>query len=99
MHKCPKCGADSLRRSRTRSLWETVRKGVFRKRLYKCGACQWRGWLDETRAAAVSASWNDAVTDRYTADTALASGAVRRVTELDLTRLDEIDARPGETTN
>jgi hypothetical protein len=44
MHQCPKCKASDLRRSRARSKWEAWRKQITGKRLFRCGACGWRGW-------------------------------------------------------
>jgi hypothetical protein len=48
MHQCPRCKSGDLRRSRARSKWEAWRKQITGKRLFRCGACRWRGWgIDE----------------------------------------------------
>src|ERR1041384_5068805 len=44
---CPKCSADSVHRSRTRSRWERWRKEITGKRPYRCTVCGWRGWARE----------------------------------------------------
>jgi FlaA1/EpsC-like NDP-sugar epimerase/predicted RNA-binding Zn-ribbon protein involved in translation (DUF1610 family) len=44
---CPKCGAEALRRSRTRST-EMVRRQFTNRRPYRCDECDWRGWIDPT---------------------------------------------------
>jgi len=45
MNNCPNCRSDSIRRSRTRSRWEELRKELTGKRPYRCGECGWRGWV------------------------------------------------------
>lgn len=44
MHECPKCQADDIHRSHTRSIWEVWRKKITGRRPYRCHACDWRGW-------------------------------------------------------
>jgi uncharacterized protein with PIN domain len=46
---CPKCGAASLRRSRSEGRIERFRKKYSSKRVFRCHSCEWRGWVDETR--------------------------------------------------
>jgi FlaA1/EpsC-like NDP-sugar epimerase len=43
--KCPACGSDNVHRSRAKSRIEEARKSISHKRLYRCGVCNWRGWL------------------------------------------------------
>ena len=45
MPHCPKCQSKELRRSRTKNRWERWRREITNKRLYRCRACNWRGWL------------------------------------------------------
>src|SRR5471032_2577325 len=42
--QCPKCESGDIHASRSRSQWETWRKRITAKRVYRCRACQWRGW-------------------------------------------------------
>ena len=42
---CPKCSSENIHRSRHRSRWESLRKSLSNKRLYRCHDCSWRGWL------------------------------------------------------
>jgi hypothetical protein len=42
---CPRCRAHRLHRSRARTLPERVRRNFSARRLFRCDACQWRGWL------------------------------------------------------
>jgi len=48
---CPACQSTKVHRSRSRSRIERLRKGVTRDRLYRCGACGWRGWLEVREVA------------------------------------------------
>lgn len=45
---CPRCKQYPLRISHTRGPLEWLRELVTRKRPYRCVACGWRGWADET---------------------------------------------------
>lgn len=45
---CPKCNEPELRRSHARSLFERMIKDHTLKRPFRCHACGWRGWCDET---------------------------------------------------
>lgn len=45
MSHCPHCKSDNIRRSRTRSRWERLRKEITRRRPYRCRECNWRGWM------------------------------------------------------
>src|SRR5690606_20887678 len=42
---CPSCHEPRLHRSRARSLPERVRRNWSAKRLFRCDACGWRGWM------------------------------------------------------
>jgi FlaA1/EpsC-like NDP-sugar epimerase len=42
---CPHCASLSLHRSKARSVPERVRRRFTARRLYRCGDCNWRGWL------------------------------------------------------
>jgi hypothetical protein len=44
MQTCPKCSSGNIRRSRCRTLWETWRKSITGKHVFRCRACAWRGW-------------------------------------------------------
>ena len=44
MQQCPKCQSKDIHRSRSTSRWERWRKDITGKRLYRCRACNWRGW-------------------------------------------------------
>ena len=44
MHQCPKCKSSEIQRSRSRNKWETWRKEITGKRVYRCSDCGWRGW-------------------------------------------------------
>jgi predicted RNA-binding Zn-ribbon protein involved in translation (DUF1610 family) len=46
---CPKCGAPSLHRSRSRTTIEKFKRKYSFKRQFRCHQCGWRGWYDETR--------------------------------------------------
>jgi len=42
--KCPSCGKlGTIRRSRTKNLWEAALKASKTANLYKCRECGWRG--------------------------------------------------------
>ncbi|HXG70763.1 MAG TPA: SDR family NAD(P)-dependent oxidoreductase [Gemmatimonadaceae bacterium] len=43
--KCPRCLKLTARRSHTRSVSERLRKSLTRERLFRCDACEWRGWM------------------------------------------------------
>ncbi len=44
---CPKCAEQTLYRSRSRGLGETLRKKLTNRRPYRCHRCGWRGWLSK----------------------------------------------------
>jgi hypothetical protein len=48
MHHCPKCKSEEVRFSRSKSRWETWRKGITGKRPYRCRDCGWRGWAPDS---------------------------------------------------
>jgi UDP-GlcNAc:undecaprenyl-phosphate GlcNAc-1-phosphate transferase len=41
---CGACGSPDLHRSRSRSLFEQLRKRLTSRRPYECRSCGWRGW-------------------------------------------------------
>ena len=42
---CPSCISPRVHRSRSRSVFERVRRGMAAERLFRCDTCGWRGWL------------------------------------------------------
>jgi FlaA1/EpsC-like NDP-sugar epimerase len=42
---CPVCAAADIHRSRTRTMVERVQRSLREERLFRCHACNWRGWL------------------------------------------------------
>jgi len=44
MTTCPRCHSGAVRRSRSRTWWESVRKTITSQRPYRCDRCDWRGW-------------------------------------------------------
>jgi hypothetical protein len=42
---CPSCKGWRVHRSKARNLYERIRKSQTDRRLYRCEACGWRGWL------------------------------------------------------
>jgi hypothetical protein len=46
MEACPACGSPRIYPSRARSIAERIRRGLTRKRPYRCHACNWRRWID-----------------------------------------------------
>lgn len=48
---CPSCGANALRRSRSRGV-EQLRRKLTTRRVFRCDACQWRGWREPVETAA-----------------------------------------------
>jgi predicted RNA-binding Zn-ribbon protein involved in translation (DUF1610 family) len=46
---CPRCGSTAIRRSHARGV-EQVRKKMTAKRLFRCEACEWRGWREPKEA-------------------------------------------------
>jgi len=45
-NKCPSCGeVNTLRRSRTKNLWENILKATGIYKMYRCRKCNWRGAL------------------------------------------------------
>jgi uncharacterized protein with PIN domain len=47
MEHCPQCHSTAVRRARTRSLLERVRRSFTADRLHRCHECGWRGWGEE----------------------------------------------------
>ncbi|HNV01946.1 MAG TPA: hypothetical protein PLE61_07535 [Vicinamibacterales bacterium] len=47
MEACPACGSRRVYRSRTRSVFERIRRQVTTKRPFRCHNCNWRGWVAE----------------------------------------------------
>jgi FlaA1/EpsC-like NDP-sugar epimerase len=48
---CPRCKTGFVHRSRVKNVFERVRKGFTAERLYRCEACEWRGWLTPVQIA------------------------------------------------
>ena len=48
MERCPCCGSNRVRRSRTKTFMERLHRQFSMKRLHRCQACGWRGWGLET---------------------------------------------------
>jgi UDP-N-acetylmuramyl pentapeptide phosphotransferase/UDP-N-acetylglucosamine-1-phosphate transferase len=46
--KCATCGSSRVRRSRSRSIFEQLRKKITARRLFECASCGWRGWALQT---------------------------------------------------
>ena len=44
MDICPHCGSNRIRRSRSKGFFERLRRGFSHKRVFRCQACDWRGW-------------------------------------------------------
>jgi len=42
---CPSCGSRDVHRSKTRTLYERLRKAHTLSRTFRCRHCGWRGWL------------------------------------------------------
>jgi FlaA1/EpsC-like NDP-sugar epimerase len=77
---CPKCSAQTLFRSKARTLPERVRRRVSTKRLFRCTSCRWRGWLLPIHVSDADAVERPPVPDLAALDVALqaAGPAVRR---------------------
>jgi len=91
MTVCPKCGSGNVHRSRSRSRWETWRKEITGKRMFRCHDCSWRGWgADEAPTAAdverEAAARGDAPEPPNLKDTGLARNDQRE--PIDIKRLD-----------
>ena len=56
--RCPECESANVHRSHARTLTERILRDWRKDRLYRCGACGWRGWLVplEFAGAAVDAA-------------------------------------------
>ena len=48
MQHCPSCRSERDYTSRARSRWESWRKARTGKRPYRCRACDWRGWAQDS---------------------------------------------------
>lgn len=46
---CPRCGEYRLYRSHTKNRVEALIKRLFPLNLYRCHACNWRGWISKRR--------------------------------------------------
>ncbi|MBI5647266.1 MAG: hypothetical protein HY962_10075 [Ignavibacteriae bacterium] len=46
---CPKCGAEALRRSHSKTRLERFKRAHTLKRVFRCHECGWRGWVDEAK--------------------------------------------------
>jgi len=49
---CKRCTSSNVHRSKTRNIFERLRKERTLKRLYRCHECGWRGWLLPLETAA-----------------------------------------------
>lgn len=47
---CPSCASRTLHRSKTRGLYERLRKVHTHRRTFRCHSCGWRGWLEPFEA-------------------------------------------------
>jgi FlaA1/EpsC-like NDP-sugar epimerase/lipopolysaccharide/colanic/teichoic acid biosynthesis glycosyltransferase/predicted RNA-binding Zn-ribbon protein involved in translation (DUF1610 family) len=45
-HQCPKCKEASLHRSKAKTFSERLTRRFSSRRMFRCGACGWRGWLE-----------------------------------------------------
>jgi predicted RNA-binding Zn-ribbon protein involved in translation (DUF1610 family) len=81
VHHCPKCNSERIHRSRSRTWWESWRKIVSRKRMFRCNDCGWRGW-------GIDSGQRFTAAERDRAARALAAGPVN----LKGTGLEPIDA-------
>ena len=45
---CPLC-QETIQRSRSKSVIERLIRVFTRYRLYRCSACNWRGWLSQSK--------------------------------------------------
>jgi UDP-GlcNAc:undecaprenyl-phosphate GlcNAc-1-phosphate transferase len=60
---CPSCGSREVYRSKTRTLYERLRKAHTLKRVFRCHHCSWRGWLLPLDCAAMAeATWSPDLT-------------------------------------
>lgn len=57
---CPKCKVLALRRSHTRTKFERFKREHSGMRIFRCHACSWRGWLDESKLRYSNTSDSDA---------------------------------------
>jgi predicted RNA-binding Zn-ribbon protein involved in translation (DUF1610 family) len=44
MEHCPRCHSTIVRRARTRTLIERLKRSLTSDRLHRCPDCGWRGW-------------------------------------------------------
>jgi FlaA1/EpsC-like NDP-sugar epimerase len=68
---CPSCKAETLYRSKARSLPERVRRNLSDQRLHRCTSCGWRGWLLPLQFDNGSNSESVAMPDLVALDSAL----------------------------
>jgi hypothetical protein len=47
MEHCPQCHSTAVRRTRTRSLVDRIRRTLTTKRPHRCRDCGWHGWASE----------------------------------------------------
>lgn len=97
MPHCPKCQSKQIRRSRTKNRWERWRKEITGKRLYRCRACNWRGWRTigpSEQDGAVSHSRTTAPHPPNLAETSLARPDPHL--EIDLKELDRFHSPSGK---
>lgn len=85
MERCPQCKHSPLRRSRTRSLIERLRKAVTPQRPHRCPECGWRGWGPERNPHETGAIESGQVPDFGIIDAELEEKGVRAETPSDST--------------
>jgi predicted RNA-binding Zn-ribbon protein involved in translation (DUF1610 family) len=51
---CPSCGSREVQRSKTRTLYERLKKAHTLSRVFRCRHCGWRGWLLPLQYAGVA---------------------------------------------
>jgi FlaA1/EpsC-like NDP-sugar epimerase len=68
---CPECHSATLHRSHARTLAERLRRAHSVQRLFRCGACNWRGWLIPLEFGDTSAGEATAIPDLAAIDNAV----------------------------
>jgi len=72
---CPKCSTGTLKRSRSRSAAERMRKRLTSLRPFRCTECDWRGWLEHMEPSGVAHVLGQAPPDLEALDEGLSQGA------------------------
>jgi hypothetical protein len=55
MQRCPRCRCEKLARTRTRWFEQWI-KALVAARAYRCGSCEWRGWMRQEATGARAAA-------------------------------------------